>query len=212
VTKFMEIKIEYSAFRIMFAFFLFLLALLTSGFTASAYAAELGSFEQVETETLDGEDFVFPDDFRGVSLNIVMLAMSNEQDNGSWQGDALTEWYTALEAQDVLSDDVLGYHFSVMKVPFFIKGIVRSGMAKTYKDKMPLDQAGAIFTKDLDAFAKAPGLKLDGQPTLVLVAPDGELLEVFKGEVSPDGIAAVSAAVNAYLQVEAGSAGSAASD
>ena len=57
-----------------------------------------------------------------------------------------------------------------------------------------------IFSKKLDDFARAPGIALDGQPTLVLVAPDGELLEVFKGEATPESIEAVSVAVATYLQ------------
>jgi len=168
-----------------------------------AGANELGSFQRVETETLDEEEFIFPDDFKGESLNIVMLAMSKEQDNGTWQGEALVEWYTALADQGVLSDKVLGYHFSVMKVPFFVKGFIRGGMADSYEGKMPLNQAGAIFTKDLEAFAGAPGIALDGQPTLVLVAPDGELIALFKGEVSDDGLAAIGETVAGYLRLRA---------
>ena len=166
-------------------------------------ANELGAFQRVETETLDKEDFFFPDDFQGKSLNIVMLAMSKEEENGTWQGEALVEWYTALAEQGVLSDDVLGYHFSVMKVPWFIKGLIRGGMADSYEGKLPLSQAGAIFIKDLEKFAGSPGIELDSQPTLVLVAPDGKLLELFKGEVSEEGVTAVGEAVAAHLQPEA---------
>jgi hypothetical protein len=176
----------------MFIFVLFALA-------APVHANQLGDFQRVETETLDKQDFVFPDDLQGSAMNIVMLAMSNEEENGTWQGDALAEWYVGLAEQGVLTDDVLAYHFSVMKVPWFIKGLIRGGMAKSYAGKMPLNQAGAIFLKDLDSFAGAPGIALDGQPTLVLVAPDGELLELFKGEVSDEGVAAIGAAVAGYL-------------
>ena len=163
-------------------------------------ANQLGDFQRVETETLDEQDFVFPDDFQGESLNVVMLAISKEQDNGTWQGDMLVEWYAALNDAGVLSDQVLGYHFSVMKVPFFVKGFIRGAIAESYEGKLPLNQAGVIFSRKLDEFARAPGIALDGQPTLVLVASDGELLEVFKGEATPENIEAVSAAVATYLQ------------
>jgi hypothetical protein len=186
-----------------------LIVLLNSGLAAKVHAEMSGTFQQVETETLDGEDFMFPDDFKGEALNIVMLAMSNEEENGTWQGDVLVEWYAALAEQQVLSDSVLGYHFSVMKVPFFIKGVIRRGMAKSYKDKVPLNQAGPIFIKDLDGFAAAPGIELDSQPTLVLVAPDGKLLEAFKGEATPENVNAVASAVAAYLPPEAAPTGAA---
>lgn len=165
----------------------------------SASAAELGVFQEVEIETLDKEDFDFPNDLRAKSLNIVMLAMSKEQDNGTAQGDALVEWYAALEEQGLLTDEVLAWHFSVMKVPFFIKGLIRGGLADSYEGKLPLDQAGPIFIKDIDGFAESAGIELDGQPSIVLVSADGELLELFKGDVSEERVATIVAAVNKYL-------------
>jgi hypothetical protein len=177
-----------------------ILALLfAAAISFSASAAELGVFQEVETETLDEEDFDFPNDLRAKSLNIVMLAMSKEQDNGTEQGDALVEWYAALEEQGLLTDDVMAWHFSVMKVPFFVKGLIRGGMADSYEGKLPLDQAGAIFIKDIEGFAASAGIELDGQPSIVLVSADGELLELFKGDVSEDRVAAIVAAVNEYL-------------
>ena len=166
---------------------------------AAATAQQLGQFQQIETETLDEEDFVFPDDFGGESLNIVMLAMSKDQDNGTWQGDELVEWYAALEGEGVLSEEVKAWHFSVMKVPFFVKGLIRGGLADSYAEKLPADQAAAIFVKDIEKFAAEPGIELDGQPTIVLVAADGELLQSFKGEASAENVAAVDGAVKAYV-------------
>lgn len=184
----------------IFSVFIAIFALVLFNLVVPLHANELGAFKQVETETLDDQEFVFPDDFKGKSLNIVMLAMSKEQENGAWQGDVLAEWYAALAEQGVLTDEVLAYHFSVMKVPWFIKGLVRNGMAKSYADKMPLSQAGTIFTKDLEGFAAAPGIPLNGQPALVLVAPDGKLMELFQGEVTPENLEAVNHAIKAYLQ------------
>ena len=165
-------------------------------------AGDGGHFQRVETETLDEQEFVFPDDLRGTALNVVMLAMSEEQDNGTMQGDQLVEWYAALQAAGVFTDSVRGYHFSVLKAPFFVKGLIRGGLADSYAGKLPADQAGAIFVKDLKKFASEPGIPLDGQPTLVLVSPDGEVLEYFKGVVSPDAVAKVSAAVDGYIGAE----------
>ena len=166
-------------------------------FTVSA--AELGAFQEVEIEKLDKKDFDFPNDLNAKSLNIVLLAMSKEQDNGTAQGDALVEWYAALEEQGLLTDEVLAWHFSVMKVPFFVKGLIRGGLADSYEGKLPLSQAGPIYVKDIDKFAQSAGIELDGQPSIVLVSPDGELLELFKGDVSEERVAMIVAAVNKYL-------------
>lgn len=173
-----------------------------------ALTANTNSFQKVEIETLDEEDFIFPDDLRAKSLNIVLLAISKEQDNGQWQGDRLIEWYAALGEKGVLSDDVLGYHFSVMKVPFFVKGLIRGGLADSYEGKVPPDQAGAIFVKDIEAFASSAGIALDGQPTIVLVSADGELLQIFKGEVSEAATQAVASAVASYTAKNSPDSGS----
>lgn len=117
---------------------------------SDAFARE-PAFETIETETLDEKPFVFPDDLRAGKLNIVMLAISEEQDNGTWQGESLLDWYDQLARAGVLSSDVMAWHFSVLKVPFFVKGLVREGMADSYRGKIPLNQASAMFVKDVAA-------------------------------------------------------------
>jgi hypothetical protein len=125
-----------------------------------------------------------------------MLAISEEQENGTWQGEALVEWYAALQNAGMLSTDVMAWHFSVLKVPFFVKGLVRGGLADSYNGRIPLDQAAAIFIKDIASFAKLANITLDGQPTIILVSPSGELLETFKGTVSTVKVSAMDEAVN----------------
>jgi hypothetical protein len=187
----------------MHSLIVLVLACFSLSFTASLAAQDSGSFMQVEIDTLDKEEFLFPDDLNAGSLNIVMLAIGTEQDNGTWQGDVLVEWYAALDAAGVLNDETKAWHFSVMKVPFFVKGIIRRGMADTYKGKLPLGQAGPIFVK-AEKFARQADIAVDGQPTLVLVTPDGVLHEQFKGEATEENINAVTAAVAAYSIDEAG--------
>ena len=186
-----------SELRLFQPIILVLIFLVPVFFTVSA--AELGAFQEVEIEKLDKKDFDFPNDLNAKSLNIVLLAMSKEQDNGTAQGDALVEWYAALEEEGLLTDEVLAWHFSVMKVPFFVKGLIRGGLADSYEGKLPLNQAGPIYVKDIDKFAQSAGIELDGQPSIVLVSPDGELLELFKGDVSEERVATIVAAVNKYL-------------
>ncbi len=162
-------------------------------------AQDSAIFLRAEMETLDGEDFIFPDDLRAKSLNIVLLPLGEDRDNGTWQGEALVEWYAVLEEQGILNDDVMAWHFSFMKVPFFVKGFIRGGMAEDYAGKIPLSQAGPAFIKDVPGFAAKAGIKLDGQPTIVLVSSDGKLLQLFKGEATEENVAYLSAAIANYL-------------
>ena len=190
---------EIAIARYIFSSLVTLLAVLWL-LTSSASAGD-PAFASIETETLDEKPFMFPDDLRAGKLNIVMLAISEEQDNGTWQGEALLDWYAELAKAGLLSSDVMAWHFSVLKVPFFVKGLVRGGMADSYAGKIPLDQASAMFVKDVSAFAKSADIVLDGQPTIILVSPEGELLERFKGPVSEAQLAKVIAAIEARTTV-----------
>ena len=119
---------EIASARYIFSCLVTLLAVLWL-LTSSASAGD-PAFASIETETLDEKPFMFPDDLRAGKLNIVMLAISEEQDNGTWQGEALLDWYAELAKAGLLSSDVMAWHFSVLKVPFFVKGLVRGGMGQ----------------------------------------------------------------------------------
>jgi hypothetical protein len=81
-------------------------------------------------------------------------------------------------------------------------------MADSYKGKIPLDQAAAIFVKNIAAFAETAGITIDSQPTILLVSPAGEILNTVKGPVSDENLSLVSAAIRQYMpsSVAAGSA------
>jgi hypothetical protein len=150
----------------------------------------------VKAKTLDKEKFVFPDDVRGAQVNILFLAMGGDREDGTYQQDALLAWQAALEERGVFSDDVMAYHFPVMEgVPFFVKGIIVGAIRDSYEGKVPLDQAGVLFIKDLEAFAEVAGLVVDGQPTIVIATSEAKPLRSFKGEVSPEGVDEIVAAI-----------------
>ncbi|MCP4832584.1 MAG: hypothetical protein GY886_10260, partial [Gammaproteobacteria bacterium] len=58
---------------------------------------------------------------------------------------------------------------------------------------------GPVFIKDVPGFAAEAGIAMDGQPSIVLVSPDGQLLQLFKGEVTDENLASLCAAVTSYL-------------
>jgi hypothetical protein len=163
--------------------------------------ADMGSFEQVKTKTFDKEKFVFPDDVRGTRLNVFFLAMGADRDAGEAQQLALIDWHVALAERGVFSDAVMPYHFPVLAgVPFFVKGMITGAMRDTYEGKVPLDQAGILFIKDLAAFAGAAGLPLDEQPTIVIATPEAIPLQFFKGEVSAPGVDEIVVAIGVEPQ------------
>ena len=163
---------------------------------AIAQERGIGSFEQVKAKTFDKEQFVFPDDIRGTELNILFLAMSPDRENGEAQQLALLDWHEALAERGVFSDAVMPYHFPVLAgVPFFVKGMIIGAMRDSYEGKVPLDQSGVLFIKDLARFSTAAGLLLDDHPTIVIATADAIPLQSFKGEVSPEGVDEIVAAI-----------------
>ena len=178
-----------------------LASIIITGYALGTCAAvgqepDTGSFQQVKIKTFDKEKFIFPDDVRGTQLNIFFLAMSADRDGGEAQQLALIDWHEALAARGVFSDAVMPYHFPVLAgVPFFVKGMITGAMRDTYEGKVPLDQAGVLFIKDLTSFAGSAGLPLDEQPTIVIVTVDAIPLHFFKDEVSPQGVDEIVAAI-----------------
>jgi hypothetical protein len=166
--------------------------LLTSFLLFAATVVGAGEFVTVKAKTFDKNKFVFPSDVRGSRLNVLFLAMSADQDNGIYQQNLLLEWQAHLEERGVFSEQVVAYHFPVLSgPPFFVKGIISRALRKSYVDKVPLDQAGVLFVDDLESFAAAANLPLDGQPTIVIADAAGKPLQAFKGEATPDSVGAL---------------------
>ena len=158
------------------------------------------AFARIETKTFDKQKFVFPDDLRATRLNVVFLAMTKDQDTGEYLQQALLDWQTELERRNAISDGVMVWHFPVISgLPFFIKGIVMRAMRKVYEGKVPLDQAGVLYVDDIDEFAAAVGQVVDDRPTIVLATPDARPLQIFKGDVTPEGADEITDAIKGWL-------------
>lgn len=163
---------------------------------AGAQEMQTGEFVRVKAKTFDKEKFMFPDDVRGTRLNVFFLPMGGDRENGQAQQTALIAWHEALAERGVFSDEIMPYHFSVLAgVPFFVKGIIMNAMRDIYEGTVPLNQAGILFIKDLEAFADAAGLTLDEQPTIVIATSDAKPLKSFKGQVSAQGVDEIVAAI-----------------
>ena len=180
--------------RILWPALLFALSA-TSG-AALAEEVGTGAFQQVQARTLDDEKFTFPDDMRGSRLNVLFLDMGTNRKSEETQELALIDWHVALEKRGIFSEAVMAYHFPVVAgAPFFVKGAIVGNMKTSYEGKVPFGQVSILFVKDLAAFAEAAGLVVDEQPTIVITTSDAKPLQTFKGQVSPDGVDEIVAAI-----------------
>lgn len=148
-----------------------------------------GAFERVEAENFAKGSFVFPDDIRDDGPNLLFLSIATDQKNGEYQGDALMVWHEALEERSIIPELARPWHFPVMESPpFFVRGLIRRGIAASFQGKLPPEQGAVLFIDDLNAFAGAAGgWVVDGEPTLVLFK-DNKIRAVFKGQMTPAGI------------------------
>jgi len=173
-----------------------LFALSALGVSAIAQESSSGTFQVVKAKTLDKEKFTFPDDVRGSQLNVMFLDMAHDRKSAETQELELIDWYVALEKRGIFDEQVMPYHFPVVAgAPFFIKGAIAGKMKESYEGKIPFSQVSILFIKDLDAFADSAGLKVDGQPTIVITTSDAKPLQTFKGQVSPGGVDEIVAAI-----------------
>lgn len=174
------------------------IALLLCGLSAASGSAQAQRFPGVAAKDFAKDDFDFPADIKGPGPHLLFLGMAIDKDNGAEQGDALLVWFKALRADGVIPGTARPWHFSVIEgVPFFAKGFVRNGIAKTYGGLLPPSQGVVLYVDDVRAFAAAAGLAVDGQPRVVVFTPERGIIEVLAGRYTPEHRAALDAALAA---------------
>ncbi|MEE4184627.1 MAG: hypothetical protein V2J12_02535 [Gammaproteobacteria bacterium] len=172
--------------------------MLLGNLSAASGPAQAQQLPGVAAKDFAKDDFSFPDDIDGPGPHLLFLGMAVDKDNGAEQGEALLVWFKALTADGLVPGAARPWHFSVIEgVPFFAKGFVRSGIAKTYGGLLPPSQGVVLFVDDVRAFAAAAGLTLDGQPRIVVYTPERGIIEVFTGAYTPERGAALAAVLAA---------------
>ncbi len=143
------------------------------------------AFQTVDAKDFAGNSFVFPESVQGARQHLLFLGIARDQDNGTWQGKALIAWHKALIDGGVDATQTRFWHFPVIEnPPFFVKGLIRRGIAKDYEGLLPPEQGAVLFVKDIQRFADAANVLLDGQPTVVIYSESQGALAVYRGEAT----------------------------
>ena len=155
-----------------------------------------GQLPTVESETLDEEEFVFPKDLKGEKQDVLLLAITETQENGTAQQQALLKWEAAIRESGGLPNNQSAYYLIVMESPpFFVKGFIRKDMKEKFSKSVALDRLGILFIDDIKEFSKTSGLAIDGEPTIVVASKTGEPKVVIKGAVTPEKLQQLKAAL-----------------
>jgi hypothetical protein len=168
---------------------------------STAYAgSDKPALPTIEAETFDEEDFVFPEALKGQPISVVFLLLSSDREHGESQRAASIIWQQALDSDKVLPENIIAYHFPVMKhVPFFVRGMVVSSFADAFEATVPANQSGMLFVDDLDVFAKENSFTVDQGPLILFVSAKGNILGSLSGELSDQKLAEFKTILNQNL-------------
>jgi hypothetical protein len=154
--------------------------------SSTAYAeSDKPALPTIEAETFDEEDFIFPEALKGQPISVVFLLLSSDREHGESQRAASIAWQQVLDSDKVLPENILAYHFPVMKhVPFFVRGMVVSSFSDAFEATVPANQSGMLFVDDLDVFAKENNFTVDQGPLILFISTEGNILDSLSGELS----------------------------
>ncbi len=152
------------------------------------------SFPIEEGKRFTGEDFTFPVDLLQDGAVIVALNIGTSRENGEVQMASLFAWQEELEQSSSSLNSAVLFHLSVIDgAPFFVKGAIRKGLAESYGQAIDLQQGAVVFLSKAEKFAEQAHIPIDGEPTLVVLAPDGTIAGYVKGEVDAQALSRLEA-------------------
>lgn len=158
------------------------------------------AFETVEAENFAGDDIVFPAAVQGGGVHLLFLGIAQDQDNGTYQSAELIKWQNALADAGVNPQATRYWHFSVIEnPPFFVKGLIRRGIAKEYRDLLPPEQGAVLFVDDVNQFTERANLPLDGKPTVAIYSEQDGVIKYYRGEVSAAAVSELMAVLTELL-------------
>ncbi|AEV28142.1 hypothetical protein SpiGrapes_0282 [Sphaerochaeta pleomorpha str. Grapes] len=147
------------------------------------------SFAEVKTKTADGNSFTFPEDALQTGPALFAMAISKTRQNGEEQQQILLQWQTYFNENPSFLAGLPVYHFPVIgSVPFFVKGAIRGGIAKTYAPFIGSDRLAVVFISDAETFFAQAGIPIDEEPTLAFVVKNGTIKGFLKGGVTEENL------------------------
>ncbi len=155
--------------------------------TVFATPLAANSFPSVEGRLFNDKSFIFPDDLLENKPVIIALTLSSSRKNGEEQQAHFIEWQRKFNEASSNLHAVAVYHISVIDgAPFFVRGAIRSGIAKEYGNLVDASRGGVLYLSKSERFASDAGIAIDGEPTLVALSPTGSILGFVKGPYSED--------------------------
>ncbi|MGE4583649.1 MAG: hypothetical protein AB7C91_03290 [Sphaerochaeta sp.] len=151
------------------------------------------TFPTVEGKHFDGKAFQFPADLLDDRPLVIALTLSSSRKNGEQQQEELLLWHEGFKTQPSLIKGNPVYNLTIVGgAPFFVRGAIRKGIAEGYEPQLSGQEGGVVFLSDTRQFINDAGIPIDGQPTLVVVDPDGSIRGYVKGTYRQQNLQALS--------------------
>ncbi|MBU0937117.1 MAG: hypothetical protein KKC64_15990, partial [Spirochaetes bacterium] len=105
------------------------------------------------------------------------------QKNGEEQVAALQQTHRRLLAALPTYQNARILHLNIIAgAPFFVHGLIRGGLGKSYAAPVQPEQVLVLFAKQAENFARPLGLSVDNRGTWLLVNSAGELQWTLKDD------------------------------
>ena len=143
------------------------------------------SFDLLKTKNSDNKTVTFPTEFLSEGNSIFAFVLSSSREGGESQQKHLLDWQEQLTEHPNFPSSVSIYHLPVIEnPPGFVKGFIRKGLGKTYKEYVEDDKVAVLFVKDAEKFALQANLAFEEEAVVAVVDKEGNVIGFVQGEVS----------------------------
>lgn len=149
---------------------------------ATAWASD---FPALDTRAADGGRLSLPQDWPAGGQLLLAIALSDDQDNGSEQQQALVVWQQQLQAA-AWPDRIPLYHVPVVVgAPRLVHGLIRRGLASSYPEQQDLARVVPLFLTQATPITQGLGIEVNRQPHLVLLDANRRVQWRYNGGYDP---------------------------
>lgn len=104
---------------------------------------------------------------------LVALSMAEDQDTGEAQLQTLLQTHQTLDRRTNLSRYRIIHVNVIAGAPWFVRGVIRRGLAGEYEDPVEDEQVIVLFIDDLAEFSSTVDIPVTQRPSWLSVSPDG---------------------------------------
>lgn len=143
----------------------------------SVFASEAHHIPSTEIRSISGQRGRLIDFIDSDNVSLIAITAGQTQENGEEQLSALVSTHLQLlsEYPEIQNTRIL--HLNVIAgAPFFVHGIIRRGLADSYRSPIQTEDVFVIFVSDVSQIADSFGFTADTRGTWIAVQNNGSVI------------------------------------